>query len=68
MGSKGSKRANGDLVEQTDGPGNSTLARAIARGRVYVIITYPSSVLGCEQTAFSNSQFRELLMALQEVS
>ncbi len=67
MGSKGSKRANGDIPEQTDGQGSSTMTRAIARGRVYVIIKYPSSVLGYEHAAFNNSQFRELLMALQEV-
>ncbi len=67
MGSKGSKHADVD-VEQTEGPGgNSTMARAIAKGRVYVIISYPHSVIGYEGVAFNDSQFRELLMALQEV-
>ncbi len=68
MGSKGSKHSDVD-VEQTDGAGgnNSTMARAIAKGRVYVIISYPHSVIGYEGVAFNDSQFRELLMALQEV-
>ena len=45
--------------------GNSTIVRAIARGRVYVIIRYPQAV--DEGTFFREQQFRESLIELQQV-
>lgn len=47
--------------------GNSTLARAIARGRVYVILRYPLAVETLEGTLFNEHQFRDVLSDLQQV-
>ena len=43
------------------------MARAIARGRVYVIINYPAIVDTLDDVAFNDEQFRELMLTLQEV-
>ena len=67
MGNKGSKSSSNSKFDSDGADGNSTMTRAIARGRVYVIISYPGSVLTLEKTAFNDAQFRDLLMALQEV-
>ena len=48
--------------------GTSTTARAIARGRVYVIVRYPVAVEHLEGTLFNEHQFQKLLSHLQRVS
>jgi hypothetical protein len=67
MGNKSSSAAdnqvrNGQEIERT-----STMARAIARGRVYVILRYPKAVEKLEGTSFNEEKFREILHALQQV-
>lgn len=47
--------------------GNSTIARAIARGTVYVIVRYPIAVEKLEGTLFNEHQFRDVLADLQQV-
>lgn len=66
MGKTQSKQGAIDVDQIVDG--NSTMARAIARGRVYVIINYPAIVDTLEDVIFNDEQFRELLLALQEVT
>ena len=66
MGKTQSKQGAIDVDQNVDG--NSTMARAIARGRVYVIINYPAIVDTLEDVIFNDEQFRELLLALQEVT
>ena len=63
MGGKSSK-ARVD-TEQTDGA--STIARAIARGRVFVSIRYPQDVANMEDASFTTEHFRHLLIQLQQV-
>ena len=64
MGKTHSKQA---VDFEQNGEGNSTMARAIARGRVYVIINYPAIVDTLDDVAFNDEQFRELMLTLQEV-
>ena len=63
MGNKNEKSRQDYDVDQ-DGTGT---LRAIARGRVYVIIRYPYVVESIEDTQFSDDHFRELLLDLQKV-
>ena len=64
MGNKSSSESlTKDEVE-----GSSTMVRAIARGRVYVAIRYPSSVKRLTGTQFNDEQFRSVLTELQQVS
>lgn len=67
MGNK-SSAPGGNHVQNDEVEGTSTLARAIARGRVYVIVRYPISVEKLEGTLFNEHQFREILSDLQQVS
>ena len=64
MGNKSSAtgEAKQDEVE------TSNTARAIARGRIYVVIRYPNVVEKLEGTLFNEHQFREVLSRLQQVS
>ena len=64
MGKSQSKESEEDHVD-----GASTMTRAIARGRVYVILRYPKSAedFGGE-TMFSEDQFRYLMSELQKVN
>ena len=66
MGKSQSKESEEDHV---DGHGASTMTRAIARGRVYVVLRYPKSAedFGGE-TMFSDDQFRYLMSELQKVN
>lgn len=68
MGNNKSSSAADNHIQEDDLEGKSTLARAIARGRVYVILRYPSSVEKLEGTLFNEHQFREILSDLQQVS
>ena len=63
MGNKNEKSRQDYDVDQ-DGTGT---LRAIARGRVYVIIRYPYVVESIEDTQFTDDYFRELLLDLQKV-
>ena len=47
--------------------GNATVARAVARGRVYVIVRYPQVVEKLE-THFTDDNLRKILAHLQQVS
>lgn len=52
---------------QTDGA--STMTRAIARGRVYLVLRYPKSAEEFNgETLFTDDQFRYLMLELQKVS
>ena len=44
-----------------------TIARAIARGRVFVSIRYPQDVANMEDASFTTEHFRHLLIQLQQV-
>ena len=53
---------------ETDG-GTSTMTRAIARGRVYIVLRYPKSAEEFDgETMFTEDQFRYLMLELQKVS
>ena len=65
MGAKLSTQENNIPKEDE---GSSTLARAIARGRVYIIMRYPIAVEKLEGTLFNEHQFRDILSDLQQVS
>ena len=63
MGKGQSKETEEDQVD-----GASTMTRAIARGRVYVILRYPKSAEDCGgETMFTDDQFRHLMLELQKV-
>lgn len=64
----GNKSSSGDAQLKEPVDGNSTIARAIARGRVYVILRYPAAVNKLGGTHFDDDKFRELLSGLQQVS
>ena len=64
MGNKSTKSRQDYDVDQTDGTGT---LRAIARGRVYVIINYPYVIESMEETQFNDVQLRQLLADLQKV-
>lgn len=63
----GNKSSSNELPKEPV-DGNSTIARAIARGRIYVIIRYPAAVEKLEGTLFNEHQFRDTLADLQQVS
>ena len=67
MGNKPSPAGN-HVPATDDVDGTSTMARAIARGRVYVILRYPKAAERVEGASFNEEQFREILAALQQVS
>ena len=60
-------KASSETVAKEDVEGNSTMVRAIARGRVYVAMRYPEAVEKLEGTLFNEHQFREILTDLQQV-
>ena len=63
MGKGQSKESEEDQLD-----GASTMTRAIARGRVYVIVRYPKSAEDFgEGTMFTDDQFRHLMLELQKV-
>lgn len=64
MGKTQSKESEEDQID-----GASTMTRAIARGRVYLILRYPKSAENFEgETMFNDGQFRHLMSELQKVS
>ncbi len=63
----GNNSSSGGDLQNDSIDGNSTLARAIARGRVYVIIRYPHAIESLEQVCFNDLQFKEILQDLQQV-
>ena len=65
MGAKSSSHASQTLPKE-NGDGQATL-RAIAKGRVYVVICYPSAVERLENCHFHEKGYDELLADLQEV-
>ena len=63
MGKSQSKELEEDRVD-----GASTMTRAIARGRVYVVLRYPKSAENMDgETMFNDDQFRYLMSELQKV-
>ena len=65
MGKSQSKEA--EEADLTDG--TSTMTRAIARGRVYLVLRYPKSAEEFDgETMFTEDQFRYLMLELQKVS
>lgn len=63
MGKAHSKESEEDQVD-----GASTMTRAIARGRVYLILRYPKSAEDFDgETMFTEDQFRYLMSDLQKV-
>ncbi len=65
MGKSQSKEA--EETDLTDG--TSTMTRAIARGRIYLVLRYPKSVEEFDgETMFTEDQFRHLMLELQKVS
>ena len=55
--------------EEDEKDGTSTMTRAIARGRVYLILRYPKSAEEFDgETTFTEDQFRYLMLELQKVS
>lgn len=61
-------RSSSEILSKDEVEGNSTMVRAIARGRVYVAIRYPRSVDSLKGTLFNDPQFRVILTELQQVS
>ena len=64
MGGKPSSRHSPNTAENADG--EKTL-RAIARGRVYVIVNYPREVEQLEGNQFHEGSYSKLLAELQKV-
>lgn len=64
MGNKQSRALEKEPAATDNG---KTQLRAIARGRVYVVINYPRGVHDLDTTRFSDEQFRQLLAELQKV-
>ena len=63
MGKTQSKESEEDQID-----GASTMTRAIARGRVYLVLRYPRSAEDFEsETTFTDGQFRYLMTELQKV-
>ena len=65
MGGKNSRQSSVALTKE-NGEGQTTL-RAISRGRVYVIITFPAAVQRLENCHFNEGGYDELLGDLQQV-
>ena len=67
MGNKSSSKRN----QLNDDPaildGNSTVTRAIARGRVYVVLRYPKSVGEMVGGNLNETNFRKIMRDLQQV-
>lgn len=67
MGGKSSRQSSQlQVLAKENGDGQSTL-RAISKGRVYVIITFPAAVEQLENCHFTEAGYDELLGDLQEV-
>ena len=67
MGAKNSRaQASRQEAATQNGEGTATL-RAIARGRVYVVINYPPEVEQLEGTRFNEDSYDGLLAELQKV-
>lgn len=64
MGAKSSRQAS--QVPAENGDGQATL-RAIAKGRVYVVIGYPKEVERLDKNHFNEEGYDALLGSLQEV-
>ena len=65
MGSRHSKASEPVTLPSDNG---QVQARAIARGRVYVVVNYPAAVESLGNTQFTDGSFVELLAALQKVT
>ena len=65
MGNKSSSSLSTEETAATDG--NSTITRAIARGRVYLVIRYPRSLEDAEENFFNTSNYRDIMRDLQQV-
>ena len=62
-------KAQSKETEEAQTDGASTMTRAIARGRVYLVIRYPKSAEEFDgETMFTDDQFRYLMLELQKVS
>ena len=62
-------KAQSKETEEAQTDGASTMTRAIARGRVYLVLRYPKSAEEFDgETMFTDDQFRYLMLELQKVS
>lgn len=67
MGGKSSRQSSQlQVLAKENGDGQNTL-RAISKGRVYVIISFPAAVEQMENCHFTEAGYDELLGDLQEV-
>ena len=66
MGGKNSRQPPPTLVKE-NGDGGQTTLRAISKGRVYVVITFPAAVQRLEDCHFNEGGYDELLGELQKV-
>ena len=67
MGNKKSRNIETPVVAD-NGEAKAAPARAIAKGRVYVLVHYPQEADEAEGTQFNSDQFAQLLAELQQVS
>ena len=67
MGNKQSSKSV-DLPQSNSNGNGQPQIRAIAKGRLYVILHYPKEVDEREGTEFNDDSFRQLLAELQKVS
>lgn len=63
----GNKQSDANVEKADIHDGSSTMTRAIARGRIYVVVRYPNAVEKLEGTSFIDDNFRELLTDMQLV-
>ena len=62
-------KAQSKETEEVETDGGSTMTRAIARGRIYLVLRYPKSAEEFDgETMFTDDQFRYLMLELQKVS
>ena len=66
MGNKNSRSV--DLPKHESNDNGQAQVRAIAKGRLYVILHYPREADEREGTEFTDESFKELLSELQKVS
>ena len=66
MGGKSSRPPPDARTKENGGDGQTTL-RAISRGRVYVVITFPAAAQRLENCHFNEGGYDELLGDLQQV-
>lgn len=68
MGGKSSRTLPAAARAKENGGDGQTTLRAISKGRVYVVITFPAAVQRLENCHFNEGGYDELLGDLQQVS